>query len=75
MPDNLGCISSAHVAGMKLFIVDPIGVEAVVTVMLRSIYNFGDAVKGSIIGASRRDLRATLLNDTVERSKVMRFFL
>lgn len=67
-------IRNGAAAGMKMFIVDPNGVDAIHTAVHRSIYNFGDSLNSSIIGASRRDLRTTLLNDIVERSKVMHFF-
>jgi hypothetical protein len=61
-------------AGMKLFIIDPDGVDVVNSSAIRGIYNFGGSLQGNIVGASRRDFRNTLLNDSVERSKVMHFF-
>jgi hypothetical protein len=61
-------------AGMKLFIIDPNGVDAIDTLRPRLLYNFGSSLQGSFIGGSRRDLRTTLSRDTVECSKVMRFF-
>jgi hypothetical protein len=61
-------------AGMKLFVIDPNGVDAIDTLLDRGLYNFGSSLQGSFLGASRRDLLATLSRDTVERSKVMRFF-
>jgi hypothetical protein len=50
------------------------GVDAIDTLRLRGIYNFGSSLQGSFIGASRRDLLTTLTRDTVELAKVMRFF-
>jgi hypothetical protein len=59
---------------MKLFIVDPNGVDVVNTGRLLGVYNFGDSVRANVIGASRRNFLTTLTSDTVERSKVMHFF-
>lgn len=67
-------IRNGAAAGMKLFIIDPNGVDAIDTPRPRLIYNFGSLLQGSFIGASRRDLLTTLTRDTVERAKVMRFF-
>jgi hypothetical protein len=53
-------IRDGAAAGMRLFIID--------------LYNFGGSLQESFIGASRRDLLATLTRDTVERAKIMRFF-
>jgi hypothetical protein len=64
----------AAAAGMKLFVIDPNGVDAIDTLRPRGIYNFGSSLQGSFIGASRRDLLTTLTRDTVERAKIMRFF-
>lgn len=61
-------------AGMKLFVIDPNGVDAIYTLRDRSLYNFGSSLQASFIGASRRDLLTTLTRDTVERAKIMRFF-
>ena len=67
-------IREGAAAGMKLFVIDPSGVDAIDTLRSRGIYNFGSSLQDSFIGASRRDLLATLTRDTVERAKVMRFF-
>jgi hypothetical protein len=67
-------IRDGAAAGLKLFIIDPIGVDAIDTLRARGIYNFGSSLQGSFIGASRRDLLTTLTRDTVERAKVIRFF-
>jgi len=61
-------------AGMKLFVIDPNGVDAIDTLRSRNMYNFGSSLRESFIGASRRDLRTTLTTDRVERAKVMHFF-
>lgn len=68
-------IRDGAAAGMKLFVIDPNGVDATDALQSSSIYNFGSALHSSFIGASRRDLLTTLTRDTVERAKVMRFFL
>ena len=67
-------IRDGAAAGMKLFIIDPNGVDAIDTLRDRGAYNFGGSLRDSFIGGSRRDLLATLTRDTVERAKVMRFF-
>jgi hypothetical protein len=67
-------IQKGAAAGMKLFIIDPEGVDAVDRPKSRNLYNFGSSLQSSFIGASRRDFLTTLSRDTVERSKVMRFF-
>jgi hypothetical protein len=67
-------IRGGAAAGMKLFVIDPNGVDAIDTLRLRGIYNFGSSLQGGFIGASRRDLLTTLTRDTVEHAKVMRFF-
>ena len=60
-------------SGLKLFLIDPLGVE-----VLRE--GRGGAIPGrithqnSIIGASRRPFRDVMGNDPIEREKVMRFF-
>jgi hypothetical protein len=67
-------IRKGAATGMKLFVIDPNGVDAIDTLCPRGIYNFGSSLQGSFIGASRRDLLTTLTRDTVEHAKVMRFF-
>jgi hypothetical protein len=67
-------IQKGAAAGMKLFIIDPEGVDAVDRPKSRNLYNFGSSLHGSFIGASRRDFLTTLSRDAVECSKVMRFF-
>lgn len=67
-------IREGAAVGMKLFVIDPNGVDAIDTLRSRGIYNFGSSLQGCFIGASRRDLLTTLTGDTVERAKVIRFF-
>jgi hypothetical protein len=67
-------IRDGAAGGMRLFIVDPNGVDAINTLRDRNLYNFGSSLQGSLIGASRRDLLTTLLRDKVENSKLMHFF-
>ena len=49
-------IREGAAAGMKLFVIDPNGVDAIDTLRPRGIYNFGSSLQGSFVGASRRDL-------------------
>jgi hypothetical protein len=67
-------IREGAAAGTKLFIIDPAGVDAINTLLFRNLYNFGNSLQDILLGASRRELLPTLLRDTVERSKIMRFF-
>jgi SIR2-like domain len=57
--------------GLKLFIVDPAGME----VLARPIaYHFGSAVLRAVIGVSERPLSATFNRDQIEHGKLTRFF-
>lgn len=70
---NAVLLEAANNHNLKMFIVDPLGVEACQenrTAMVRGPNRF----QGSIIGASRRTLRDILGSDQVERTKVDRFF-
>ena len=70
---NTALLDAANNRRLKMFIVDPLGVEACQesrTAVLRGPNAFQDA----IIGASRRTLREILGGDQVERAKVERFF-
>lgn len=61
-------------AGLKVFIIDPHGAEAISTRASIPL-NPGFAVRNAIVGASRRPLRSTLSGaDRVELIKVNRFF-
>jgi hypothetical protein len=61
-------------AGMKLFIIDPNGVDVIDTLRASGRCNFGTSLQACLIGASRRDLLTTLTRDFVERAKIMHFF-
>jgi hypothetical protein len=67
-------IFSAVEIGLKIFIVDPLGVDVIGS--NRSLpLNPGFPVRNAIIGASRRPLRNTLSGrDMVELNKINRFF-
>jgi hypothetical protein len=61
-------------AGLKVFIIDPNGVDAIGTRASIPL-NPGFLIRNAIVGASRRPLRSTLSGaDLVELSKVNRFF-
>lgn len=68
-------IEVAAKAGTKIFIIDPEGVD-----VLRRAPNpqhtlaLKDKIQFNILGASRRPISETLSRDTVERTKVMKFF-
>jgi SIR2-like domain len=70
-------IEAGAAAGMKIFIVNPLGVD--VLNGAKSADNVVGGIKHkiwqSIIGASRRNLVETLTRDSVERTKVMHFFV
>lgn len=64
-------IEAAVKAGAKLFIIDPAGVD----VLKRAPdLDLKDKIQFSVLGASRRWLRESLSGDTVERTKIMKFF-
>lgn len=70
---NAALLEAVNNHNLKMFVVDPLGVEACQenrTAALRRPNLFQSA----IIGASRRTLREILGNDQVERAKVERFF-
>jgi hypothetical protein len=67
-------IRDGAAAGTKLFIIDPNGVDVIRNPQAVRSYNFGGSLDGALIGASRRNLLTTLISDSVERTKVMRFF-
>jgi len=57
--------------GLKLFIVDPLGME----VLTRPVaYHFGSAVPRSVIGVSQRPLSATFNKDRIEFRNLTKFF-
>jgi hypothetical protein len=64
-------ISNGAAQGLKLFIVDPAGMD----VLTRPVaYHFGSAVPRSVIGVSERPLSATFNNDRIEHGNLTRFF-
>jgi hypothetical protein len=56
-------IVNACQAGVELFLVDPIGLDVL------------DRAAHECVGVSRRSLTTTLHNDSVERGKLMSFFI
>lgn len=71
----------AMTKGMKPFVVDPLGAEAASSLNpLRptdpgySLTKLENAVRETLIGASRRPLSSTFAADEVERRKIARFF-
>jgi hypothetical protein len=70
---NTALLEAANNHNLKIFIVDPLGVDACQE--NRTVAPRGpNAFQNAIIGASRRTLREILGNDQVERAKVERFF-
>jgi hypothetical protein len=68
-------IEVAAKAGTKLFLIDPEGTD----VLNRApnplhTLNLRDKIQLNILGASRRPISDTLSRDTVERTKIIRFF-
>jgi hypothetical protein len=64
-------ISKGIAQGLKLFIVDPAGMD----VLTRPIaYHFGSAAPRSVIGVSERPLSVTFKNDRIEYRNLIRFF-
>ncbi len=67
-------IFSGIEAGLKIFIIDPLGVDVIGSNPSRPL-NPGFLIRNSIIGASRRPLLNTLSGrDMVELNKINRFF-
>lgn len=70
-------IEAGVAAGLRLFIIDPKGVDVFRRYRELGDTEFTDAVKGvrkAIIGASRRPLHQIFNGDLLEHKKVMRFF-
>jgi len=68
-------IEAATKAGAKIFIIDPEGVDVLKRAPNpRHSLSLEDKIQFNILGASRRPLRDTLSGDTVERTKIMKFF-
>ena len=70
-------IKAAETGNLKVFIVDPDGVDVLDKNHNAKIYSPGDLAKNlwpHMIGASRRSLREIFGSDRAEHAKVMRFF-
>jgi hypothetical protein len=69
-------IHSEATSGMKIFIVDPRGVDVLSDAPSPDGLKGGMqlALHGNIVGASRRCLTTTLSDDAVERTKLTKFF-
>lgn len=69
-------LQAAANLGLKIFVIDPLGVEAMRSPQERrpNQIRTDHPYKGSIIGASRRALAQIFGSDRVEREKVLRFF-
>lgn len=64
-------------SGLKIFIIDPIGVDIVDKnrgLLIHDPDVLAKAIWPKVIGASRRSLREIFENDKIEHAKVMRFF-
>jgi hypothetical protein len=63
-------------SGAEFFIIDTAGIDVLASA--RGTNNISSqlkmALQHSIIGASRRYLKESLYSDTVERTKIMKFF-
>lgn len=71
-------IQTAAIRGMKIFIVDTVGVDVIdkrnTQAILEPLTDLMKALMPRIIGASRRPLNEIINSDSVEKEKVMRFF-
>lgn len=62
---------------LRIFVIDPLGVDVMDKNRNAIIYTPGDFLKlvqPHVIGASRRGIREIFGNDKVEHAKVLRFF-
>ena len=77
---HINCaIQDAASKGMKIFVIDPSGVDVIDKRNTRApirepVSGLMQALMPSLIGASRRSLKETIYSDLVENEKVMRFF-
>jgi hypothetical protein len=75
---NSAIIQAANAGSLKLFIIDPLGLDVLdksdPRAMIRPPVPLVDALSEQIIGASRRPLTSTFGQDRVEHAKIMRFF-
>jgi hypothetical protein len=78
-PHINGIIQSAAASGLRIFIVDTLGVDVIdkrntLAQISQPVPELMQALMPQIIGASRRPLNETINSDPVENEKVMRFF-
>ena len=66
-------ILSAGKSGLKMFVVDPLGVD-IVNKTRDAAIRAPDPLEELLIGGSRRSLREVFSSDAVEHGKLMRFF-
>jgi hypothetical protein len=74
---NLAIVGAAARGNMKLFIVDPLGLDVIDENRHAPMYTPGRLIaslQDHVIGASRRSLHEIFGNDRVEPATVMRFF-
>jgi hypothetical protein len=75
---NAAIASAVDTGNLRLFIIDPLGVDVIDKRNPRLPIRVPDAyvekLAPRIIGASRRSLSSTFGNDNVEHGKIMRFF-
>ena len=74
-----GAIQTAATKGLRIFIVDTLGVDVIDKRNTRAqipepVTDLMQALMPRIIGASRRPLNEIIYSDPVENEKVMRFF-
>jgi hypothetical protein len=78
-PHINGAIQTAAIKGLRIFIVDTVGVDVIDKRNTRAqipepVTDLMHALMPRIIGASRRTLKEILNSDPVENGKIMRFF-
>ena len=71
---NVAIRDAAENGTLKLFIIDPLGVDVLGKNRLAPPGYLPEKLQPHLIGASRRTLRETFGGDMVEHGKVMRFF-
>jgi len=70
-------IMSATTHGLRLFVIDPLGLDVIDENRNAPLYTPGTllgSLQDHVIGASRRSIRDIFDGDRVEHAKVMRFF-
>lgn len=70
---NAAIFEAASRNGLKLFVIDPTGVDVTDNVS-EAVIRASAAREGFIVGASTRNLTETFGNDVAEHTKLMRFF-